>query len=333
MQLRGGVYRRASVDGAALSILHQQEAGRPFVLLGGGTNVLVGDMPQDVLAVRLRDLSIELVQTGPSDARIRASAAVVWDDLVSFALKRGWCGAELLSGIPGSVGGAPNQNIGAQGLELAEILHSVDVYDIELRDFRSLRADQCEFSHRGSVFKRQPGRFIIVSVSVRVRRAHVTSVTYRPLRRFLLTKGANPDAIWPAEIRELVLLSRKDRIPDPLTQPNVGSVFVSLRLNFDNAALLGTAFPAIVRIESESGVKVPPGSVLEACGIAPGGHLSPNIRTADSNCNILINTGAASYLEFNEVTNELADLVLERCGLPFELEPMVLTRSTAYGRF
>ncbi|HET7649470.1 MAG TPA: FAD-binding protein, partial [Gammaproteobacteria bacterium] len=169
--------------------------GRALLLLGEGSNILFArdpDMP--VLTVTTR--GIRVLEESNTAVRVRAEAGEHWHDLVSWSLKQGLCGLENLSLIPGTVGAAPIQNIGAYGAELADVLSAVEAFDRERGELVRLERERCEFSYRQSVFKRYPDRWIITGVELELRRDASLKLDYSGVRDELAAMGiARPTAL------------------------------------------------------------------------------------------------------------------------------------------
>ena len=149
-----------------------REAGDPRLVLAGGSNVLIGDAGFDGTVVLIRSTGVHIDNDKANDGegvRVTVQAGHRWDDVVAFAVAEGLADIELLSGIPGSTGGTPIQNVGAYGREMAELLHSVTVLDTATDEVRAMSARECRFGFRTSIFKRS-SRYVVLDVTFRLRR-------------------------------------------------------------------------------------------------------------------------------------------------------------------
>jgi UDP-N-acetylmuramate dehydrogenase len=181
--------------------------GIPARILGGGSNLVISDAGVDglVLRIGLRGVAVEARADG---VHVAAAAGEPWDDLVRYAVERGWAGLECLSGIPGLVGATPIQNVGAYGQEVSETVTAVRALDRDTRRTVTLSRDACGFAYRDSRFKSgTPDRYVILSVSYRLRPGGTPAVRYEDLARHLQARGITSPSL--AEVRESVLAIRR----------------------------------------------------------------------------------------------------------------------------
>ena len=158
----------------------------PILILGGGTNVLVSDSGFEGTVIRIANNSVEAEVDACSGATLTIGAGEDWDHLVSTSIDRGFAGLETLSGIPGTVGAAPIQNIGAYGHEVSEFITRVRTYDREKKEIRTFTNAECEFSYRNSHFKAHPGRYVVLEVAFQIRRGEMSDpITYAELAKKL----------------------------------------------------------------------------------------------------------------------------------------------------
>ena len=164
-----------------------EEAGdSPILILGGGTNVLVSDSGFEGTVIRISNNSVQTEVDACSGATLTIGAGEDWDELVATTIDRGFAGLETLSGIPGTVGAAPIQNIGAYGHEVSEFITRVRTYDREKKEIRTFTNSECEFSYRSSHFKSHPGRYVVLEVQFQIRRGEMSDpITYAELSKKL----------------------------------------------------------------------------------------------------------------------------------------------------
>ncbi|MBL8386570.1 MAG: UDP-N-acetylmuramate dehydrogenase [Burkholderiales bacterium] len=304
--------------GAALA-----EAGRRgwrHLVLGGGSNVVfTGDF--DGLVLRIESRGITLLEDGGPAWRVRAAAGENWHDFVMHALAQGWHGLENLALIPGTVGAAPVQNIGAYGVELADRLEAVRVLDTADGTIRTMTCGDCGFGYRDSVFRRQPGRFVILDVTFRLPRAHVPVVAYADLRAALTAQGI--DAPTAREVAATVIAIRRAKLPDPGRLGNVGSFFKNPVVPAAQFARLRTAHPGIVGHPQDGGlVKLAAAWLIDRAGWK--GRHQGGAAVHDRHALVLVNTGGARAADVLGLARAIQADVRQRFGVELEPEPVLV---------
>ena len=237
--------------------------GEPLLLLGGGSNLVVGDTGWDGTTVKIESSEIEIDGT-----TVRADAGVDWDELVALTVDAGLSGFETLSGVPGSVGGTPVQNVGAYGTLTSEVLRSVTVFDREAGQVEDWGVDRCGFgSHRQSVFRRTD-RYVVLRVEYELRRAQQPAPLY--FSRLVERLGMEPGGTAaPASVRTAVIELRRERgsIYDEADHDTwgVGSFFINPVLEtVPPRAQASPTYPDVL------GTKLPAGWLIEHAGFPPG---------------------------------------------------------------
>lgn len=221
--------------------------GRDILVIGGGSNVvLTGDVSGWVLLNAIK--GIDVLEESDSAALVRVAAGENWDCFVQYSLERGWFGLENLSAIPGSVGAAPIQNIGAYGVELKSSVAWVETLEISSRQARQFTAEACRFGYRESLFKQdaQRDRHIITAVVFRLSKTPDLKLDYGEIRAEMASSGLTERTITAIQLRELIIQIRARKLPNPELIPNVGSFFknpVISRSQFDN---LKVRYPQLV---------------------------------------------------------------------------------------
>jgi UDP-N-acetylmuramate dehydrogenase len=242
-------------------VLESEEEIREFVrdlpartlFLGGGSNVLFLKDYQGTV-VRIANRGIRMMQEDGDEVLVSAAAGEEWDGFVEFCAERGWGGLENLSGIPGTVGSSPIQNIGAYGTELKEHFHSLHAIDLDTCSDLILTADQCRFGYRDSIFKRElKGRAIITEVTFRLKKKAEPNLSYQALANKF--RDVPVEEIGLQKIREAVLEIRNSKLPDPQLLGNAGSFFKNPVVGQDKIEELKEKFPGIVYFESQSARK------------------------------------------------------------------------------
>jgi UDP-N-acetylmuramate dehydrogenase len=251
----------------------------PVRILGGGSNVVVADAGFDGLVVRLATRGLGFISAG-TDVLLRASAGEAWDEVVAAAVSRDCQGLECLSGIPGSLGATPIQNVGAYGQEVAETLVSVRVFDRDQRRARVLAASECRFAYRDSLFKSEaPERFVVLEATFRLRPGGTPAVRYAELQRHLAGQSTEPGL---AEVRRAVIALRRQKSmvldPNDENRRSCGSFFVNPVVSAQHAAEVSAAsgesnmprYP-----QSDGRVKLAAGWLIERAGFSKGMRRGP----------------------------------------------------------
>jgi UDP-N-acetylmuramate dehydrogenase len=232
-----------------------EEKQLPVFVLGGGSNVLISD--EGFIGVVIK---LELEGIERKGDMVTAKAGESWDKVVAYAVAENLWGLENLSGIPGTVGGACVQNIGAYGAALSETLASVDVFDTKDNVQKTLAKEQCNFGYRGSIFKQEEGRYVVLSATLELSPTPNPKLTYRDLQaRFASTTPTLQD------IREAVLLIRKAKFPDLNVEGTAGSFFKNPMLPRVEAEALKQKYPdmPLFDMPETEDIKVPLGWFLD----------------------------------------------------------------------
>ena len=299
----------------------------PMVILAGGSNVIVPDEGYDGLVINMEIGGIELEEVGV----VQAGAGVPWEAVVDEAVSRGWAGLECLTGIPGSTGATPIQNVGAYGQEVSEVIERVRVLDRHTLSFESLAPADCAFAYRSSLFKRSPERFIVCAVRFRLRPHGVGTIRYAELERALPAKASL------SEIRSTVLAlrRRKSMVLDP-EDPNrrsAGSFFVNPVVSVAEADRIAeqAARDGLVAAPEEvprfaagpDRVKLAAGWLVEKVGIAKGSRRGA-IGVSSKHALCLVHHGGGTTTELLAFANEIRARVEDRFGVVLEREPQLL---------
>ncbi len=291
-------------------------------ILGGGSNlVLLGDFDGLVLHIGLKGKRLAF-----EDAEawyIEAAGGENWHDFVLWTLAQGWPGLENLVLIPGTVGAAPVQNIGAYGLEAGERIHQVRALDLDSGDTRTFSQAECQFSYRDSLWKKEgwhlSGRFCITSVVFRLPKRWQPNCTYAELARELAVKDrATPS---PQNIADTIIALRQRKLPDPAVLPNAGSFFENPVVDAGFAEQLAAAYPSLPRYPQTDGrVKLAAGWLIEQAGWK-GRPLGP-VGMYEKQALVLVNRGGASAQELLDLMAAVRDDVVQRFGVTLKPEPV-----------
>jgi len=311
-----------SVAALAAALIDPRLTGMPRLLLGGGSNiVLTGDFDGVVLHMAMLGRDVREAD-GPDGkvALVRAAAGENWHALVQWTLAQGLGGLENLSLIPGTVGAAPIQNIGAYGVELKDVVHSVTVYELASGQLRSMTARDCRFGYRDSVFKHRDGAgLVIVDVTFALPRAWRPNLGYAELALALVEAGVC--APGPADIGAAVVAIRRRKLPDPALIGNVGSFFKNPVVPRARCAELLAAFPALVHhAQLDGSEKLAAGWLIDQCGWK--GRSLGAAGVYPKQALVLVNNGGASGAEVLALARAITDDVRQRYGVTLEPEPV-----------
>lgn len=289
----------------------------PLLILGGGSNVLLrGDI--DGLVLLNRVMGISLVREDDRHIYVRVGAGESWHGFVEYALERNWAGVENLSLIPGNVGAAPMQNIGAYGVEIKDVFHELSAYHIEERKVYTFSVNDCAFGYRESVFKRQlKGQFIILDVTFRLNKVAHLHTEYGAIREEL---GDTEPSI--RSVSQAVIRIRRSKLPDPAVIGNAGSFFKNPTVSAAKFEALRAAHPGVVGYPGEAGVKLAAGWLIEQCGWK-------GFRRGDAGVHarqalVLVNYGHARGQEIYDLSEEILQSVQAKFGVELEREVNII---------
>ncbi|WP_066149942.1 UDP-N-acetylmuramate dehydrogenase [Hydrogenophaga pseudoflava] len=311
----------------------QPSAEHPVFVLGGGSNlVLTGDLKALVLKVEIAGR--RLVEETDKGWLVEAGGGEGWHDFVRWTLEQGWPGLENMALIPGTVGAAPVQNIGAYGVELQDRFHSLDAMDLETGRMFSLDAAQCGFGYRDSVFKHAPsdersfglkGRALITRVRFWLPKPWKPVLGYLDLERKMDETGIRqPDA---RQIFDWVVAIRRAKLPDPAVIGNAGSFFKNPTVTPEQCADIIARDPKVVHYPMDDGsIKLAAGWLIDACGWK--GKTMGHAGVYDKQALVLVNRGDDEHPctggEVMTLAKAIQTSVYERFGIRLEPEPVVI---------
>lgn len=296
-------------------------ADEPLLVLGGGSNVVVDDagFPGDVLLVRSEGIDRA---DGCGAAQVIVAAGADWDQLVARTVDEGLAGLECLSGIPGSVGATPIQNVGAYGQEVADVISRVRVLDRSTGEVRELLPAQCGFSYRDSVFKRRANRYIVLQVAFRLERAGSS----RPIRYHELARSLGVgvgDRAPLDEVREAVLALRRGKgmVLDPRDHDtwSAGSFFTNPVVDQAVADALPPEAPAFA---ARGGVKVSAAWLIDNAGFGKGYGLPGPVSLSTKHTLALTNRGSATTADLLALARDVRGGVAREFGVTLVPEPV-----------
>ena len=315
---------------AAMEFCQQQSC--EYLVLGEGSNSLfINDLNLLVIANRIGgagqipDLfsssAINTFEENEEAVSLRIGAGVNWHQLVKQSLEQDFYGLEQLALIPGLVGAAPIQNIGAYGSELNDVLLNVRAYDTQKKTFVELRNSDCQFAYRDSLFKQNPSRYIITAVDLKLaKRAPEYSLdsVYAGLKAEL----AECQTITPQDVFNAVCKTRQAKLPNPKVIPNAGSFFKNPVVSKEKEQILRDKFPHLISYCVDGGAKLAAGWLIEQAGFK-GLSQANGMGCYENQALVLINPGKVSGKEVIEFSNQVKKTVNSQFGVDLEIEPRI----------
>ena len=292
----------------------------PILIIGGGTNILVADNGFDGTVIRITNKSLEAEIDACSGATLSIGAGENWDDFVKSTVARGFAGLETLSGIPGTVGAAPIQNIGAYGHEVSEFITRMRTYDRQEKALKTFTNSECEFSYRNSYFKAHPGRYVVLEVQFQIRIGEESDpITYLELARKLGVQlgdkapvVATREAVLELRASKGMLLSTEDH-----DSWSAGSFFTNPIISQQAADALPDAAPKWPLLDGR--VKISAAWLIENAGMHKGDEVG-GARISTKHVLALTNAGGATASDIAELAKRARDHVKEKFGITLVAE-------------
>ncbi|MDR3519710.1 MAG: UDP-N-acetylmuramate dehydrogenase [Candidatus Pacebacteria bacterium] len=287
------------------------------IFLGGGSNILfTKDFHGIVILNKLK--GIEITEESNESVSVRAMGGEIWNDLVLFAVNHGYWGIENLSLVPGTVGAAPMQNIGAYGSEIKETLLNVETFEVATGKKKIFNNEECELGYRDSIFKNKvKGKYFISAITLKLSKKENKNVTYRALKEYL--ENNKIEIHNSKDISEAVASIRNSKLPDPKILGNAGSFFKNVFIKKDELQKLLLEYPDIPSFEEKGLMKIPAGWLIEQCGWK--GRKLGNVGVHEKQALVLVNYGNATGSEVFNLANQIIKSVRNKFGL--ELIPEV----------
>ena len=298
-----------------------EEAGdSPILIMGAGTNVLIADKGFEGTVIRISNNSVQAEVDACSGATLTIGAGEDWDTFVQTTIDRGFAGLETLSGIPGTVGAAPIQNIGAYGHEVSEFITRVRTYDRQEKALKTFTNSECEFSYRNSYFKAHPGRYVVIEVQFQIRRGELSDpITYVELSKKLGIEPGEKAPVVATRAAVLELRASKGMLlkNDDHDSWSAGSFFTNPIISQQAADLLPNAAPKWSL--NDGRVKVSAAWLIENSGIHKGDELG-GARISTKHVLALSNSGNATAADIAELAKRARNQVKEVFGITLEAE-------------
>lgn len=323
-------FRATTVDEIREALAWARHQSVDVFILGGGSNLLISDDGFDGLVLHAGLRGVD-VQSEDRYVMVRVAAGEPWDDFVTRAVESGWAGIECLSGIPGSTGATPIQNVGAYGQEVRETIARVEVLERSTGRVVSLNNSECGFSYRSSIFKGEAkDRYVVLSVTFRLERGGAASVRYPELRNWLESQGDSLDDLRRVRAGVLALRRRKGMVLDP-ADPDTrsdGSFFMNPVLSGDDYERFVRKARAVVGEEpvipsfpnSDGSVKLSAAWLIERSGFHKG-HIHGRAGLSTKHTLAVINRGGAKAAEVRELVETVQRKVRDVFGVDLHPEP------------
>lgn len=310
----GSLVEVRTVEELKEAIMHARSEGLQVHILGGGTNSYFGSDLSKFLFIKPEFSGIEL-QTG-NDGRvtITAGSSENWDEVVQLTVHKNLWGIENLSHIPGTVGAAPVQNIGAYGVELAEVFGTIQALDTETLEIVEFAREDCRFGYRDSVFKYQKGRYVILSVSLTLYTEPHPVLIYKPLDALQGKEGVTPQVV-----RDMVIKTRNEKLPDWKERPNAGSFFKNPVVDLETSEHLKNLYEDMPLIQVPDGYKIPAAWLIDRVAGMKGVRTG-DVGTWPAQPLVIVNYGDATADDVDDFAKEIRSKIHKKTGIVLEQE-------------
>lgn len=304
-----------------LEELHNNYFHHPTFILGGGSNILLTGN-YNGLVIKNEFKGIKIISEDNDHVYVQAAAGENWHQFVLYCIAHGYAGIENLSLIPGNVGAAPMQNIGAYGVELKDVFHQLEVWHLQDKKLIRMNAGECGFGYRDSVFKsKYKDQFCILNVTLRLDKNPRFNISYGAIKSELEKMGVQDLSI--AAISQAVINIRSSKLPDPAVIGNAGSFFKNPEIENNTWLQLQKQFPDIVGYPLENNkVKVAAGWLIENCGWK--GFRKGDAGVHEMQALVLVNYGNASGKEIFDLSERILQDVQAKFGIIIEREVNII---------
>ncbi|MFJ4343945.1 UDP-N-acetylmuramate dehydrogenase [Pseudomonas sp. NPDC089401] len=299
------------------ALLQARQRALPVMVIGGGSNLLL-TRDIDALVLHMASRGCRVLSDDGERLVVEGEAGEPWHPFVQWTLAQGFCGLENLSLIPGTVGAAPMQNVGAYGVEIKDVFAGLTALDRETGTLRDFSLEECAFGYRDSLFKRNPGRWLILRVRFALSRTLQAHLDYGPVRQRLLEQGIEqPNA---QAISDAICGIRREKLPDPAELGNAGSFFKNPVVSVERVEAIRAQYPSVVAYPQADGqVKLAAGWLIEQAGWK--GYREGDAGVHRLQSLVLVNYGQASGAQLHALAQRIQADILARFGVELEMEP------------
>lgn len=309
-QVRDDVEVRQALAGAAAEDI-------PVLVIGGGSNLLLTADVQ-ALVMHMASRGLRVLEDHGERVVVEAEAGEPWHPFVQWALRQGFTGLENLSLIPGTVGAAPMQNIGAYGVEIKDVFAGLTALDRRSGEVRDFSLEECAFAYRDSVFKRSPGRWLILRVRFALHRTLQAHLEYGPVRQRLREQGIEQPTAQ--DISDAICAIRREKLPDPAELGNAGSFFKNPVVSVALAERIRRDHPGLVAYpQGDDQVKLAAGWLIEQAGWK--GYREGDAGVHRLQSLVLVNHGQATGAQLHALAGKIQADIHARFGVELEMEP------------
>jgi len=306
-----------SDDEVREALARARQRGLPVQVIGGGSNLLL-TRDIDALVLHMASRGRRVLSDDGERVVVEAQAGEPWHPFVQWTLAQGYCGLENLSLIPGTVGAAPMQNVGAYGVEIKDVFAGLTALDRETGELRDFSLQACAFGYRDSLFKRNPGRWLILRVRFALSRTLQAHLDYGPVRQRLLEQGVEQPTAQA--ISDAICSMRREKLPDPAELGNAGSFFKNPVVSAECVDSIRSQYPGVVAYPQAGGqVKLAAGWLIEQAGWKGWRQGDAGVHRLQSL--VLVNYGQASGAQVHALAQQIQADILERFGVVLEMEP------------
>lgn len=318
IDVRAAHFAEAHTDADVRELLAYAAAQQwPVLVIGGGSNLLL-TANIEALVLRMASTGVRMLSDDGQRVIVEAEAGEPWHAFVQWTLAQGLAGLENLSLIPGTVGAAPMQNIGAYGVEIKDVFVGLTALDRQTGELREFTLEDCAFAYRDSLFKRNPGRWLILRVRFALSRAMHLHLDYGPVRQRLSEQGIEQPTAQ--NVSDAICSIRREKLPDPAELGNAGSFFKNPVVPAALADHIRQAHPGLVAYPQADGqVKLAAGWLIELAGWK--GYRDGDAGVHRLQALVLVNYGQASGMQLHRLAQKIQVDILERFGVELEMEP------------
>lgn len=310
-----------TIDELQEILLNHEFKNVPKLILGGGSNILFTSNFEG-LVIKMNIKGTEIIKETDDHVFIKTGAGVNWHEFVMDCLEKGYAGLENLSLIPGTVGAAPMQNIGAYGVEIKDVFEELEAVDINTGSIATFNNDSCKFGYRYSIFKDVlKDKFIIVNVTLKLKKKPDFNISYGAIQETIKEMGFKELSI--KNISNAVIHIRQSKLPDPAIIGNAGSFFKNPTISRDRYNLLKAEYPEIPGyVVDENNIKVPAGWLIEKCGWK--GKVFGEAGVHKHQALVLVNYGNAKGKDIEKLAQEIQASVHEKFGILLSAEVNII---------
>ncbi len=300
-----------------------KDKGLNFIVIGSGSNIVWKDEGYDGLIIVNQIKGFEVYEDNLDHSLVRIAAGEIWDEVVDKACLLGLSGIECLSLIPGTTGATPVQNVGAYGQEIADSIISIEVYDTRINEFIEMHTEVCDFTYRNSIFKDNPGDYIICNISLKLEKRCLAPPFYSSLSKHL--DENNISDYSPNSIRNAVIAIRNSKLPDPKFVKNCGSFFGNPIIGKSELEKILLEYPELSYWQlDEMNFKVSAAWLVEKLGLKGFKDTQTGMSIWDKQALVLVNETAKSTEDLIKFRDNIVTRVKEAYGISLVQEPLLL---------